>query len=358
MSSPATSTPVSLPLTRSTIAINRTGNYSVIEKITLPLRPHPSDIVVKTEYLGINFLDTVFLLLRLHIRSGAYGQPPFPAELGIEASGTVVALPTDPRVLNNPDYKKRAYTVGSRVALLSQDGVHSDYVALPWDYVHPVPQDVSSKVAGAVLLQGLTALSFVEEAYPVKKGDTVLIHTVAGGTGLMFAQLSKARGATVIGTTSTKEKAEIAKAHGADHVILYKNENTVQRVLELTNGDGVDAVFDGVGKDTFYANFKLLKRKGTFVSLGDASGPVPHISPGMLGQNNLKFIRAAVPNYFVTPDERYHYTTWLWKTVQEGKLKAVVHKEYPFTAQGAQDAHRDLLASKTSGKLLLKVEDN
>jgi NADPH2:quinone reductase len=123
-------------------------------------------------------------------------------------------------------------------------------VSSAWKGVHVLPEGVSTRIGAAALLQGLTALTFVEEAHKVQKGETILVHTVAGGLGLLFAQLIKARGATVIGTTSTKEKAELAKANGADHVILYKEEDTVQRVLELTNGVGVDAVFDGVGKDT------------------------------------------------------------------------------------------------------------
>lgn len=122
---------------------------------------------------------------------------------------------------------------------------------MPWLKAYPVPSSVTSRVAAAAALQALTAVSFVEEAYPVQKGDIILIHTVAGGLGLLMAQLAKHIGATVIGTTSTKEKAELAKAHGADHVILYPVENTVDRVLEITNGEGVHAVFDGVGKDTY-----------------------------------------------------------------------------------------------------------
>ena len=129
-------------------------------------------------------------------------------------------------------------------------GAHATHISIPWKYVYPVPDSVSTKVAAAALLQGLTAISFFEEAYNVKKGDTILVHTVAGGLGLLFAQLGRRVGATVIGTTSTPSKAELAKKNGADHVILYPVEDTVKRVLELTNGEGVDAVFDGVGKDT------------------------------------------------------------------------------------------------------------
>ncbi len=125
-----------------------------------------------------------------------------------------------------------------------------EYVAVPWKHVYPLPPAISPLVGVAALTQGLTAITFMHEAYEVQKGDTVLVHTVAGGLGLIFSQFAKLRGATVIGTTSSAEKAKLAKEHGADHVILYPVEDTVQRVLELTNGEGVDAIFDGVGKDT------------------------------------------------------------------------------------------------------------
>ena len=129
-------------------------------------------------------------------------------------------------------------------------GVHATYISVPWKAVFPVPSSISTQVASASLLQGITAVSFFEEAYKVKKGDTILVHTVAGGLGLLFAQLGRHVGATVIGTTSTQKKADLGKANGANHVILYPVEDTVKRVLELTNNEGVDAVFDGVGKDT------------------------------------------------------------------------------------------------------------
>jgi len=134
-------------------------------------------------------------------------------------------------------------------------GGFATYISVPWQRVVPVPPSVSTLTAAAALLQSMTAVAFFEEAYNVQKGDTILIHTVAGGLGLIFTQLAKYRGATVIGTTSTQEKAELAKANGADYVILYPTEDTVQRVLEITKGEGVDAVFDGVGKDTYVPYF-------------------------------------------------------------------------------------------------------
>jgi len=341
----------SIPTERHAIGINQIGDFDVIEKVTVPLKVVPENIVVKADFLGINFIDTYY-------RKGLYPLKEFPAVIGTEMAGTILALPTDPATLEDPEYKKRGFTVGAKVAVGGGGvfGLHSDYVSSAWKGVHVLPPGVSTQIGAAALLQGLTALTFVEEAHKVQKGETILVHTVAGGLGLLFAQLIKARGATVIGTTSTKEKAELAKANGADHVILYKEEDTVQRVLELTNGVGVDAVFDGVGKDTFDSNFKMLKRKGTLVSVGNASGAVPPFAPIRLVEKNLKLLRPTVGNYAQTAEELYHYTTQLWALVADGSLKIKIHKEYPFTAEGAIQAQKDLTGGKSTGKLLIKVE--
>ncbi|KAJ6463743.1 hypothetical protein DFH09DRAFT_1226877 [Mycena vulgaris] len=341
----------SIPTERKAIGINKIGDFDVIEKVTVPLNVGTGDIVVKAEYLGINFIDTYY-------RKGLYPLKEFPAVIGTEMSGTILALPTDKAVLEDPDYKNRGFTVGANVVVGGGGtfGVHSDYASVAWKAVHTLPAGVSTQIGAAALLQGLTALTFVEEAHKVQTGETILVHTVAGGLGLLFAQLIKARGATVIGTTSTKEKAELAKANGADHVILYKEEDTVQRVLELTNGVGVDAVFDGVGKDTFDNNFKLLKRKGTLVSVGNASGAVPPFAPIRLVEKNLKLLRPTVGNYAFTAAELYSYTKELFALVAAGTLKIKIHKEYPFTRDGAIQAQQDLTGGKTTGKLLIKVE--
>lgn len=169
--------------------------------------------------------------------------------MGQEASGTIIGLPTDPTVLNDPEYKKREFEIGGKVAVKAM-GVFAEYVAVPWKLVFSVPSAVSISTAAAGLLQGFTALTFMEEAYNVQKGDIILIHTIAGGLGQLMCQLAKSRGAIVIGTTSTKAKAALAIGLGANHVILYTEEDVVKRVLEITSGEGVHAVFDGVGKDT------------------------------------------------------------------------------------------------------------
>ncbi|KAJ7897228.1 NAD-P-binding protein [Mycena olivaceomarginata] len=343
----------SIPTVRSAIGIHKTGDFDVLEIITLPLTVGGGDIVVKAEWLGVNFIDTYF-------RKGLYPLKEFPAAIGAELAGTIVALPKDETVLEDPDYKKRGFTVGAKVAVggAAVVGIHSDYASVTWKVVHVLPPNVSTRTAAAALSQGLTVVTFIEEAHKVQKGETILVHTVAGGLGLLFAQLIKARGATVIGTTSTKEKAELAKANGADHVILYKEEDTVERVLELTNGVGVDAIFDGVGKDTFDGNFKMLKRKGTLVSVGNASGAVPPFAPIRLVEKNLKLLRPTVGNYVFTAEEFFHYASELFDLVANGSLEIKIHKEYPLTAEGAIQAQKDLTGGHTTGKLVIKVTED
>ncbi|KAJ7625543.1 NAD-binding protein [Roridomyces roridus] len=303
------------------------------------------------EYFGINYIDTYY-------RTGLFPFKELPSAIGVELSGTVLALPTEQAVLEDPEYKQREITVGAKVVVIGGGalGVHSDYASVSWKSIHVLPKGVPTRLGCAAVLQGLTALSFVEEAHKVKAGQTILVHTVAGGLGLLFAQLSKARGATVIGTTSTKEKGELAKANGADHVILYREEDTVQRVLEITNGVGVDAVFDGVGKDTFESNFKMLKRKGTLVSVGNASGHAPPVAPIRLVEKNLALLRPTLMNYIYTPAEHFHYCKELFSLVAAGTLKIQIHKEYPFTREGAIQAQKDLTGGKSTGKLLIKVD--
>lgn len=341
---------MSYPSTIQAITISKTGGPEVIEKRAIPFpEVSPSHLVVKIQYLGVNFIDTYY-------REGIYAASGFPFVIGKEASGVVVGLPTDETVLNDPDYKKRGYKKGSRVAVDCL-GSHAEYVSAPWKTVYVIPESVSTLTAVSALVQGLTAISFMEEAYNVQKGDIILIHTVAGGLGLLMTQLAKSRGATVIGTTSTLEKAALAKANGTDHVILYKSEDTVARVLELTNGEGVHAIFDGVGKDTFESDLVMIRRKGTLVSVGNASGAVPPFPPIKLLQKNVKLLRPTMNNYTYTPAEALHYGNALFSLLANGTLKTQIFKEYPFTTEGIRQAQIDLTSGKTTGKLIVKVSD-
>ncbi|KAH9849205.1 NAD-P-binding protein [Lenzites betulinus] len=341
---------MSLPETVEAIAIDSTGDIELLEKKTVPFPAHsPQNVVIKVAYGGINFIDTYY-------RKGLYPIKSFPQILGMEASGTITSLPTDPAVLENEEFKKRGFKVGSKVAV-NFLGVHADTISVPWPKVFALPESVSLLTAAAATLQGLTAVSFVEEAYRVRAGDTVLIHTVAGGFGLLLAQLAKHAGATVIGTTSTAAKAAVARAHGADHVILYTQEDVVARVLELTGGEGVHVVYDGVGKDTFLDNFKLTRRKGTIVSVGNASGAVEPIAPLKLVEKNLALLRPTMANYIYTPEEARYYGEKLFGYVASGVLKINIFKQYPFTTEGAREAHRDLTTKggSTVGKLVYTI---
>jgi len=339
---------MSFPSKISAITIAKAGDFDVIEKTEVPFpEVKPGHVLVKVAYGGVNFIDTYF-------RKGLYPIASFPAVIGMEGSGTIVSLPTDESVVNGEEYKLRGFKVGAKVAVYDF-GAYAEYMSLPWPMVFPLPDNVPLRTAAASLTQGGTAVAFMNEAYNVQKGDTLLVHTVAGGLGLLFTQYAKMRGATVIGTTSTEEKAKLAKANGADHVILYTKEDTVARVLELTNGKGVDAIFDGVGKDTFESDFKMIKRKGTLVSVGNASGPVPPFSPMKLMEKNIRLLRPSLGGYAATPEEGRLLMNELFGLISEGKLKIHIHKEYPFSAEGVQQAQKDLTGGKSTGKLIVKI---
>jgi len=254
------------------IQIPKTGGTEVIElnRVDHP-SPTPDEILIEVEWAGVNFIDT-------YIRSGIYPSPKFPTTLGTEAAGRIVALPSSQEVLNNKEYQSRNFKVGDKVAFI-ETSAFANYVVVQWEKVGPLPEGVSTKIAAATILSGLTALTFLKEAYTVKPNDWILIHAAAGGFGLQAIQLAKKFGARVIGTTSTPQKAELAKQYGADHVVLYTQEDVVKKVLELTGGNGVKAVYDGVGKDTWEDNFKLVAMKGTIVSFGNASGVIQPFPP-------------------------------------------------------------------------------
>ncbi|KZP28895.1 NAD-P-binding protein [Athelia psychrophila] len=339
---------MSYPSSIQAITFAKTGDFDVIEKTTQPFpNVGAGDIVVKVQYGGVNFIDTYF-------RKGLYPIKSFPAFVGQEASGIIVGLPTDQAVLDDPEFKKRAFATGSKVAI-NTSNVFAEYAAVSWTDAFPVPSSLPNRLAAAGVLQGITAVSFMDEGYDVQKGDIVLIHTVAGGLGMILSQYAKSKGATVIGTTSTKEKAALAKAHGADHVILYTEEDTVKRVLEITGNEGVHAIFDGVGKDTFDNNFKMIRRKGSILTLGNASGAVPPFAPLKLVEKNVKLMRPTMKNYIATPEEGYHYSSKVLGLIADGTIKIDVHKDYPFTAEGVIQAQKDLTGGKTTGKLIIDI---
>ncbi|KDN39297.1 hypothetical protein RSAG8_08932, partial [Rhizoctonia solani AG-8 WAC10335] len=218
-----------IPKTMKAARVNKQGGVEELEVVEIPVpTPKPEEIVIKTEWAGVNFIDTYF-------RGGVYPrQTPF--TLGQEAAGTIVALPSSADVLDSNDYKIRGFSEGLKVAALASGGF-AEYVAVPWTHVQTLPEGADTRQGAVSLLQGLTALTFVKEAYPIQKGDWILIHAAAGGVGLLLVQLASQFGATVIGTTSSQAKAEIAKKAGATHIINYTESSVPDEVLKLTNGD-------------------------------------------------------------------------------------------------------------------------
>ncbi|KIJ53606.1 hypothetical protein M422DRAFT_73896 [Sphaerobolus stellatus SS14] len=338
-----------IPSTMRAIAISKHGDPSVLEEMTLPTPiPKPNEVLVKVEWVGVNFIDT-------YQRAGVYPHPgPWPMVIGNEAAGKIVKLPTDSKVLEDPWYKRFDYKEGANT-LIRNKGVLAEYVAVPFKAVQPLPSTIPTRLAASSFTQGLTAITFLNEAYHPKPGEWILIHTAAGGLGLIMTQYASRLGAKVIGTTSSEEKAKLAKENGATEMIIYTKEDTVARVLEITGGEGVSAVFDGVGKDTWENDFKLIRRKGTIVSVGNASGVVPPFAPLKLTEKNLKVCRPTLFNYLETSDEIAHYFGELWGLLEKDEIKIKIHKEYPFTAEGVKEAHQDITGRSTVGKLLIKV---
>ena len=277
-----------------------------------------------------------------YFRSGLYPAPSFPYTLGREAEGTIVSTA--------PSGELYGLKSGDKAVWMAE-GAYAEYTAVPAAKAVKVPSDMDPKIGAAALLQGLTALTLIREAHHVKKGDWVLVHAAAGGTGLWLCQLLKAVGANVIGTASTPEKVELASKAGATHMINYSKEDVKSKVDELTKGAGVIAVFDGVGKDTFDLSLDCLARKGSLISFGNASGAVPPVAIARLSAKNARLMRPTLFGYLVTREEFEHYVNELFDFVLKDKLDVRIHEVYPLS-QVAR-AHEDLQGRKTTGKLLL-----
>lgn len=335
----------SLPAKQRALQIQSQGGLEVLEirEVDVPT-PKEGQVLIKVQWAGVNFIDT-------YQRGGVY-KLPMPYILGNESSGTIAAI--GPSV--------SGFSVGDKVVSYTAGGSMAEYCLAKAEKTALIPEGVSTKDAATILVQGLTALTFVKEAHEVKKGQTILIQAAAGGLGLLLVQLAHHLGATVIGTTSTAAKAELAKAAGADHVIRYGDPSVdvVAEVYKITGGEGIDrgvhAVFDGVGKDTFDIDFDLLRRKGTLVTLGNASGPVPPFAPLKLGPKNLKVCRPVLNQYVHTDSEFKTYVAELFDIFKAGHLKLSIYRDdYPLTAEGVRQSQEDITSRKTSGKLLIKV---
>ncbi|HET7569580.1 MAG TPA: quinone oxidoreductase, partial [Gammaproteobacteria bacterium] len=296
----------------------------------------------KLDYAGINYTD-VYQRSGLYARSHTY-QTPLPMVIGMEGAGTVAAVGD-----GVTDFRP-----GERVAYCIVRGSYAEYAAVPARRLVKLPDDIDVRTGAALMLQGLTAHYLAHSAFQLKAGTSCLVHAAAGGVGQLLTQIAKIAGATVIGTVGSHEKAQIAKARGVDHVVLYRETDFRDAVRELTGGIGVDVVYDAVGKDTIAGSIRSLKRRGLCVNYGGASGLVESIEPLELAEaGSVFFTRPHLADYLATPEELRARAADLFQWIREGRLTVPVDREFPL-AQAA-DAHRYLEARKTRGKLLLKI---
>jgi NADPH2:quinone reductase len=312
------------------VYVEKTGGPENLIYGDLPKpQPGPGQALVKIAAAGVNFIDVYY-------RIGLYPATP-PVVLGNEGAGTVEAVGPDVTNLRP----------GDRVAYAMSRGSYAEYALGPaWQLVK-IPDSLDFQTAAAVMLQGMTAHYLTHSTYPLKSGDSCLIHAAAGGTGRLLVQMAKMRGAHVVGTVGTEEKARQAQETGADEVIIYTKEDFVAKAKGKMN-----VVYDSVGKATFLQSLDCLRPRGMMVTFGNASGPAPDFSPLLLTQKGSLFLtRPSLANHSSTPEELAWRAGDILKWVSEGKLKLHIHKVYPL-AEAAQ-AHRDLESRQTSGKLLL-----
>lgn len=317
------------------VRIHETGGPEKlrVEEIPVPT-PGAGELRLRVEAAGLNYIDT-------YKRGGLYAVP-LPHTLGGEAAGIVTAV--GPGVT---DFK-----VGDHVASPAVLGAYAAEALAPAASTVRVPAGVSSQLAAAVLLQGMTAHFLACDTWPLKPGDTALVHAAAGGVGLLLVQLAKMRGARVLATVSTDAKAELARGAGADAVCIYSRENFAEAARAFTGGRGVDVVYDSVGKDTFEGSLASLRPRGLMVSFGNASGPVPPFAPLLLSQKGSLFLtRPTLWHYIATPAELRTRSGDLFNWIAAGSLKVRIGATFPLTDAAA--AHRALEGRSTTGKVLL-----
>jgi len=311
------------------------GGPDVLQCVDVPQpTPGPGQALVKIDAAGVNFIDT-------YQRSGHY-RVATPFILGQEAGGTVAAVGAGVSGLK----------VGHRVAYSSVLGAYAEYAAVPADRLVVLPNGVSTKQAAAAMLQGMTAHYLATTTYPLKTGDACLVHAAAGGVGLLLCQVAKLRGARVIGTVSTEEKAELAREAGADEVILYMQQDFEVEVKRLTEGAGLQVVYDSVGQTTFTKGLNCLAPRGMMVLYGQSSGPVGPFDPQVLNQKGTLFLtRPTVAHYIASREELVTRAEEVLDWVREEKLRVRIAAELPLAQAG--EAHRLLEGRRTSGKVLL-----
>ncbi|KAF2010065.1 NAD(P)-binding protein [Aaosphaeria arxii CBS 175.79] len=343
------STKMALPKTTPQVSISTTGPPSLLTYTPSSPLPTPpkGHALVRNAFIGINYIDTYF-------RSGLYPIASFPFVPGREASGVVVAFGPDTSPPSATKDGKGVVEVGSRVAYL-HTATYAGHTVVPVEALVPVPDGVGDEVAAASLLQGLTALTLIREAHRVERGDWVLVTAAAGGVGGWLCQLLRAVGARTIAVASSEEKRGLARENGAEVAIGYGEEDRekfVEEVLGITGGEGVAAVFDSVGKATFDSVLKVVRRKGSLISFGNASGAVEGFALGRLGAKNVRLMRPTLFNFIATREELLGYAEELWGFVERGEVKVHIHEIYPL--EDVVRATVDIESRKTTGKLLLK----
>ena len=319
------------------IRINKVGKPDVLKWEEVEVgEPGPGQVKLRQEAAGLNFID-------VYHRTGLYKQPP-PFTPGVEGAGVVEAIGADVR-----NVKK-----GDRVAYAGPLGGYAEERLIDADRVVKLPKGNSTEQAAGMMLQGMTAQMLLRSVFPVAKGDTILVHAAAGGVGLIMCQWAAALGATVIGTVGTDEKAELARAHGCAHPIVYSSQDFVAEVKRITDGEKLPVVYDSVGRDTFLKSLDCLKLRGLMVSFGNASGPPRPIPPALLAQKgSLYLTRPTLLHYIATREQLEQSARELFDIVESGKVKVEVQQR--FALKDAADAHRALQERKTTGSTILTI---
>lgn len=318
------------------IRMFKTGGPEVMEYVDVEVGdPGPGEVRIRHAAVGLNFIDVYF-------RTGLYPQP-LPSGLGQEGAGTIEAVGA-----GVSDFK-----VGDRVAYAGRpNGAYAEARVMPADILVKLPDSISFDTAAAMMLQGMTVQYLLRQTYPLKAGETILLHAAAGGIGLIACQWARALGVTVIGTVSTDEKAALAKAAGCTHVINYKTENFVERVKELTSGKGVPVVYDSIGKDTFIGSLDCLSPRGMMVSFGNASGSVSPFGVSELASRGSLFLtRPSLGNYVATREALNATAGDLFAMVEAKKVNIDINQRYALKDVG--QAHADLEGRKTTGSTIL-----
>jgi len=319
------------------ITINQTGdlNQLTVDSIAVP-KPSDTDVLVKIHYAGVNFID-------IYQRMGKYPGS-MPQTIGSEASG----------IIEQVGKKVKRFSPGDRVAYSMVFGAYAEYAVVPENKLVALPENISFELGAAIMLQGLTVEYLTSDCFNVAKDMNVFIHAAAGGVGLLLTQIAKAKGAKVIGTTSTEDKAELAYKAGADHVILYTKDDFLENTINYLGENQIHVVYDSVGKTTLMKSLSLLRERGSLISFGQSSGNPPSINPlDLQKQGSIYLTRPTLASYIREPHELTKRAKTLFEWLDEGVLNIRIDRKLDI--DDAHEAHRLLESRSTAGKMLLKV---